>query len=66
MASKRRIKRLCARKVAHVSREAAMKALKYGGEKYMYCDVYECPICGKWHVGHPKGYYKKTCMGNRG
>lgn len=44
-------KKMCAGKVVHATRNAALYALKlYKGLRVRH-DVYKCPFCDKYHIG---------------
>lgn len=58
MASKRHIRRKCAAKRAFASPEGAWKCLQaLPADKTAGQHPYQCPVCGRWHLGHPPGYY---------
>lgn len=47
-----RLKRKCANKVKHKSKEAAQIAVKLAFRKGNCMHPYKCPFCGTWHIGH--------------
>ncbi len=59
MSSKRRIRRRsCTRKVRHLSPEAGQAAVRVLHARHGYdgrMDVYRCPFCNGYHVGHARG-----------
>ena len=64
MSSKRRIRRnQCGRKVRHADEAAARRAIwklaqAYGGG-LGFMQVYRCPHCSGWHIGHANARSKK-------
>lgn len=48
--------RYCGQKVRHMTRRRAKDVLKMSvrtfGHKASDWDVYRCPSCGQWHIGH--------------
>lgn len=44
--------RMCGRKIAHASRDAAARAVRRTRGSDLH--VYQCPVCRAFHVGHKR------------
>lgn len=57
----------CGVKEPYDDEEAALEHRKHLKKKFRSKDIaameaYQCDFCGKWHIGHPPGYYREKRM----